>query len=108
MDTFNKIIQLQKDLLNAQLNILQKYEQELAPKSKSKRTSNLGVIEKILALSETPLHISQIIESAQNQYNITLERDSIVSALTKKIKNNQQFIRVAPNTFALKDSTNKN
>jgi hypothetical protein len=37
-------------------------------------------------------------------YNITLERDSIVSAITKKIRNNKQFIRVAPNTFTLRNN----
>jgi hypothetical protein len=31
-----------------------------------------------------------------------LERDSIVSALIKKIKAGTRFIKVAPNTFALK------
>jgi len=32
-----------------------------------------------------------------------MERDSIVSALVKKVKAGRQFVRVAPNTFALKN-----
>jgi hypothetical protein len=48
------------------------------------------------------VHISKIIEIAKNDYNVTLERDSIVSALIKKIQAGVKFIRVAPNTFALK------
>ncbi|MBW1724120.1 MAG: hypothetical protein JRJ33_01825 [Deltaproteobacteria bacterium] len=36
-----------------------------------------------------------------------LERDSIVSALIKKINARKIFVRVAPNTFALKTNTEK-
>jgi hypothetical protein len=64
--------------------------------------SKLGIVEDVLKLSQEPLHISQIIDIAKNEYNITLERDSIVSGISKKIKHNKQFIRVAPNTFSLK------
>jgi len=39
---------------------------------------------------------------AEQQYQIKLHRDSIVSAILKKIKAEQTFIRTAPNTFALK------
>ena len=43
--------------------------------------------------------------SVKLQYNVNLERDSIVSALIKKIHAGKTFIRVAPNTFALKNSS---
>lgn len=106
MDAFDKIIEFHRDMLNAQLEVISKYQQKTSSKIKSKRMSKLGIVEDILKLSGKPLHISQIIEIAKNEYNITLERDSIVSAITKKIKNNKQFTRVAPNTFTLKNNTN--
>jgi hypothetical protein len=62
----------------------------------------LNIVEDILASHHQPLHISKIIEIAKNDYNVTLERDSIVSALVKKIKAGVRFTRVAPNTFDLK------
>ena len=102
MNSFDKIIEFQRDILNAQLEVISKYQQKTSSKSKS--MSKLGVVEDILKLSEKPLHISQIIEIAKNEYDSTLERDSIVSAITKKIRNNKQFIRVAPNTFSLKNN----
>jgi hypothetical protein len=104
MNTFDKIIELQRDLLNAQLEVISKYQQKTSSKIKSKSMSKLSIVEDILKLSGKSLHISQIIEIAKNKYNITLERDSIVSAITKKIRNNKQFIRVAPNTFSVKNN----
>ena len=102
MNTLDKIIEFQRDMLNAQLEVISKYQQKTSSKIESKSMSKLGTVEDVLKLSPKPLHISQIIEIAKNEYNITLERDSIVSAISKKIKNNKQFIRVAPNTFSLK------
>jgi len=104
MNTFDKIIEFQRDLLSAQLEVISKYQQKTSSKIKSKSMSKLGIVEDVLKLSQKPLHISQIIEIAKNEYNIALERDSIVSAISKKIKNNKQFIRVAPNTFSLKNN----
>jgi hypothetical protein len=103
MDTFDKILELNKELLQSQLKIIYRYQQQAPPfKKKPKRTSNLGIVEDILSSCNQPLHISQIIRIAEKDYNVTLERDSIVSALIKKIQAGVRFARVAPNTFALK------
>jgi hypothetical protein len=103
MDTFDKILEFQKDLLQSQLKVVLRYQQQSPQlKKKLKRTSKLDIVEYILASSEQPLHISKIIEIAKNDYNVTLERDSTVSAIVKKIQAGLRFIRVAPNTFALK------
>ncbi len=39
---------------------------------------------------------------AEKKHQVKLSRDSIVSAILKKINAGQTFIRTAPNTFALK------
>ena len=103
MDIFDKLLEFHKELLQSQLKVIYRYQQQ-SPHHKSsvKRTSKLDIVENILTSSHKPLHISQIIEIAQHEYNVTLERDSIVSALVKKIQAGQRFVRVAPNTFALK------
>jgi hypothetical protein len=103
MDTFDKILQFQKELLQSQLKIVYRFQQQSPDlKKKLKRTSKLDIVEDILASYDQPLHISKIIEIAKNDYNVILERDSIVSALVKKIQAGVRFSRVAPNTFALK------
>lgn len=104
MDTFEKLLDLQKDLLQSQLKTIYRYQQQSAPgKKKIRRTSKLNIVADILASSDQPLHISEIIRIAQQEYQTEMERDSIVSALVKKVKAGRQFVRVAPNTFALKN-----
>jgi hypothetical protein len=104
MDTFEKYLELQRDLLQSQLKTIYRYQQQSAPgKKKIKRTSKLDIVADILASSDLPLHISEIIRIAQQDYQTQMERDSIVSALVKKVKAGSRFVRVAPNTFALKN-----
>ena len=104
MDTFEKYLGLQKDLLQSQLKVIYRYQQQNARGKKHiKRTSKLDIVENILAASDQPLHISEIIRIAQHEYQTPMERDSIVSALVKKVKAGSRFVRVAPNTFALKN-----
>ncbi len=103
MDTFEKLLELQKELLQAQLKTIYRYQQKIPLHDKQlKRTSKLDIVEDILLSANQPLHISKIIKIAQDDYRVTLERDSIVSALIKKIKAGIRFVKVAPNTFALK------
>ena len=104
MDSFEKLLELQKDLLQSQLKTIYRYQQQGGPdKKKIKRTSKLDIVANILASSDQPLHISEIIRIAQQEYQTEMERDSIVSALVKKVKAGRRFVRVAPNTFALKN-----
>jgi hypothetical protein len=103
MDTFDKFLEFYRDLLQSQLKVVYRYQrQDPLLKKKLKRTSNLDIVEDILASSNQPLHISKIIQIAKNDYNLTLERDSIVSAIIKKIRAGLRFERTAPNTFTLK------
>jgi len=106
MSDLANYIELQRELLQAQLRVVYRYQRKTLPdRQKSKRTSNLTIVEDILHNSDQPLHISKIIQIAQKDYNVNLERDSIVSALIKKINAGKMFVRIAPNTFALKNNT---
>ena len=105
MDTFDKLIEFHKELLQSQLKIIRRYQQQSPEfKKQLKRTSKLDIVEDILYSANQPLHIDKIIQIADSDYNVTLQRDSIVSAIVKKIRAGQRFVRVAPNTFALKDT----
>ena len=89
--------------LEAQLRALKKLRgstDEEEPRSKS--MSNLDIVFNILNASGTPLHISQIIADAEKTFGVKLERESLVSALSKKIQKEERFVRTGKNTFALK------
>ena len=68
-----------------------------------KRTgkSHIDVVHDVLAAAPGPLHIDEIIQRAKQTYGSKLSRESLVSALTKKVLDLNTFCRTAPNTFDL-------
>ena len=90
--------------LEAQVRALKKLRgsPEMAkPRKKSK--SQLSIVFDILAKAKKPLHISEIIAEAEKNFGVKLERESLVSSLSKKVNKGERFIRTDKNTFALKE-----
>lgn len=100
MEDFQRHLEFQKDLAEAKLKIIKRYLKGVKPKT-ARRTTKIGIVENVLRIAGRPLHISEIIEIAQRDFQTNLERDSVVSILIKKIKAGQKFQRTAPNTFTL-------
>ena len=101
---------LQESLLKSQLKTIREFlRQEVEPKFKplKKGRSQMSIVYDILAASEKPLHVSEIIAKAKEDFNVDLDRESIVSAIIKKVKSSRMFKRVAPNTFSLLDSASE-
>jgi hypothetical protein len=61
----------------------------------------MSIIYDLLLSTQKPLHVTEIIKRAKLYFNIDLDRDSIVSALSKKVKSGRMFKRVAANTFTI-------
>ena len=101
---------LQEELLKAQINVIRDYlrsvdsggGEKLPTHNKSR--SNLSIIRDVLVATSSPLHVSEIIHQAYELYRVVLDRESVVSALTKKVKKGVTFIRTGPNTFGLKET----
>lgn len=102
MEQFESFLEYEKEITEFKLKTINRLQKGLKPKPK-KRTSKADVVEHVLQIAGRPLHISEIIQIANRDFQVQLERDSIVSILIKKIKADQKFIRTAPNTFALKE-----
>jgi hypothetical protein len=66
-----------------------------------KGMSNINIVHKLLLAAPGPLHVDDLIAQAQQRYGRRLSRDSLVSALTKKVLDQHTFCRTAPNTFDL-------
>ena len=64
--------------------------------------SQVDMVYDILKRAGRPLHISQIIEDVEKIHGVKIERESIVSALSKKVMKEDRFVRAGKNTFALK------
>lgn len=106
MDQFDLYLQYHKEVAQAKLKIIERFQQK-DRRRPQKRTSNIDIVHNVLNSVGHPLHVSDIIKLAEQQYQVQLNRDSIVSAILKKVNAGQAFIRTAPNTFALKAYTNK-
>jgi hypothetical protein len=100
---------LQEELLKAQLGIIRSYLRSGTPDRNARKIpdgqgkSQMSIIIDILSSVGTPVHISEIISQAKERYGVNMDRESAVSALTKKVKKGATFIRTAPNTFGLKE-----
>ena len=123
MDNFQRYLQFQRDITESVLNVIKRYQEqvEILPEislktdesqrltrridSPQKSTSKIDVVEKILIKEGRPLHIGEILEIAMKDYKLSIERDSIVSMLVKKLKAGKKFIRTGPNTFALREKS---
>ena len=102
MDPFERFLDYEKEIAEFKLKIITRFQKGLKAKP-IKRMSKADIVEHVLKIAGRPLHISEIIQIANRDFQVQLERDSIVSILIKKIKAGQRFIRTAPNTFALKE-----
>jgi len=71
------------------------------PGSDPRRKSNMQVVHEVLLAAKGPLHIDDIIQFAKRDHRRSLHRESMVSALTKKVLDQNLFARTAPNTFDL-------
>jgi hypothetical protein len=102
-----KWAELQEHLLKSQLKVIRQFlqgSQQRVRKERRTGRSQMDVVYDVLLTAQTPLHITEIIERAEKDFDIRLDRESIVSALTKKVKSGRVFQRVAPNTFSLLDT----
>jgi hypothetical protein len=67
----------------------------------ARKRSNTSIVQDILIAAGTPLHINEIILRAKRDHGATLNRESIVSALTKKVLDKRVFCRTGRNEFGL-------
>jgi hypothetical protein len=103
-----KWAKLQESLLKSQLKVIREFlRQGEVPNFKplKKGRSQMSMAYDILVKAQKPLHVSEIIARAKDDFNVDLDRESIVSAIIKKVKSGRMFKRVAPNTFTILDSS---
>jgi len=99
------ILEVIESALEAQLTAirrLRRREPSAEVTASKVRRSHMSIVEDILLQAGgQPLHVSEIIERAQNLFGQRLDRESLVSALSKRVARGDRFVRTAPNTFAL-------
>lgn len=56
----------------------------------------------VLNKARGPLHVSEILARIQAGVGVTVDRESLVSSLTKKVARGDRFVRTAKNTFGVR------
>jgi hypothetical protein len=101
------LLEILEAVSKAQLRAIRRLR--LSPKAKAKlasradggRLSGMDMVTDILRRESRPLHIGDILAAVQKRFGVELDRESIVSALSKRVARQDRFMRTAPNTFAL-------
>ena len=91
--------------LEAQLRAVRRLRQSQASGAQPRSPKSLSQVDMafdILKKARAPLHISVLLERIHSQFGVTVDRESLVSSLTKKVARSDRFLRPEKNTFALR------
>jgi hypothetical protein len=90
--------------LEAQLRAVRRLNSgEEKPRAKTgpKGLSQVDMAFDILQRARTPLHVREIIERIEQRHGQQVDRESLVSSLTKKVQRGDRFVRTDKNVFGL-------
>lgn len=69
---------------------------------KQQGRSQVDMAYDVLKKAGSPLHISEILARIHATFRITVDRESLVSSLSKKVLRGDRFVRTGKSTFALR------
>jgi len=98
------ILDIIESTLDAQLRAVRKLKAgKETPKSlhRKKGMSQIDMAYDILQRAKTPLHVLKIIERIEQVHGRLVDRESLVSALVKKVQRQDRFVRTDKNVFGL-------
>ena len=91
--------------LDAQLRAVRRLrhgEPAAGPPRPRKGLSQVDMAHDVLKKARGPLHVSEILTRIEAQFRVTVDRESLVSSLTKKVARGDRFVRTDKNTFGLR------
>ena len=96
------ILEVIENSLEAQLRAIKRLKTAKDKKVHSPIDKGMSQVElayDILIKMGVPLHINEIINQIQRVHHIKVDRESLVSAITKKVNRGDRFSRTDKNTF---------
>jgi hypothetical protein len=91
--------------LHAQLRAVRRLRQDLPGEHRPRRQKGLSQVDMafdILKKSRQPLHVTELLLRLQAHFGVRVDRESLVSSLTKKVARGDRFLRADKNTFGLR------
>ena len=56
----------------------------------------------VLKKARAPLHVAEMLARIHSTFQVTVDRESLVSSLTKEVARGDRFLRTGKNTFELR------
>ena len=91
--------------LDAQLRAVRRLRQGAPDEGQPRRLKGLSQVDMaydILKKSRQPLHVAEVLARLQAHFGVRVDRESLVSSLTKKVTRGDRFLRTDKNTFGLR------
>ena len=104
-ETRNLILSVFEASLEAQLRAVRRLrlgDTDPAEPRPRKGPSQVDMAFDILKKARSPLHVSEILARIQSQFGVAVDRESLVSSLSKKVARSDRFLRPEKNTFAVR------
>jgi len=104
-DLKDSIMSIFEASLEAQLRAVKHLRRDGAAAPAPRREKGLSQVDMaydILRKARAPLHVSELLARIQASFGVAVDRESLVSSLTKKVARQDRFLRSAKNTFTLR------
>ena len=91
--------------LEAQLRAVRRLRQGKAEGAAARPKQGLSQVDMafdILKKARARLHVAELLARIHSTFQVTVDRESLVSSLSKKVARGDRFLRTAKNTFALR------
>ena len=104
-DLKDSILSVFEASLDAQLRAVRRLRGGAPEPASARRRKGLSQVDMaydILKKARSPLHVSELLHRIQSTFHRSVDRESLVSSLSKKVARGDRFLRTAKNTFALR------
>ena len=100
--TRDEVLQAFELVLDTQLRAIRRLRGRRTPARRTKGLSQVDMAFSVLRRVKAPLHVDELIVAIARAHGVQPVRDSLVSALSKKVVAGDRFEKTAPNTFGLR------
>jgi HB1, ASXL, restriction endonuclease HTH domain len=104
-DLKDSVLAIFEASLDAQLRAVRRLRQgdtaAAAPRPRKGR-SQVDMAFDVLKKARSPLHVSELLARIHSSFGVTVDRESLVSSLSKKVARQDRFLRTEKNTFSLR------
>lgn len=104
-DLKESILSIFEASLEAQLRAVRHLRRGPAPAPRPARQKGLSQVDMaydVLKKARAPLHVSALLDRIHAAFGLSVDRESLVSSLTKKVARQDRFCRTGKNTFGLR------